>query len=243
MQNASSPTLYVPFARVGNGQADGVRLYGARLGVVAMVFALVVATSACASSGNSGQGASISSSPPPTVTAQFDRAFMAVMPDATASDYRVAEPANGEVRAGQAFFVFHDPFQDSDLPTRCIGHAVLEADVTSGTGGGLAVYPSWPSYAADAQPGRTIGPFTVMDNRPRAEAHPTNNSRAEWDVTDLARAWWGDRALPSNNGVVPKGADLVVVVTSTDAGAWTIRVSPSPPTLRIDATCSRPSSN
>jgi len=156
--------------------------------------------------------------------------------------YAVSSPRLGTVDAGDAFLVFESPPLDPD----CTGHAVLTVDVAgwnnSDPSGAkvadpLRAYPSWPSYAAGAQPGRTIGPETLIDNRPMAIAQLDQSGRTVFDVTDLVRAWWRDRAFAG--GGVPVDAPLVIDLRTGTPTVWHLQVGDAhPPTLDVVDDCS-----
>ena len=198
---------------------------------------VVVAVVAAGCSGSHSQRASSSSAPEPVVNAAFVRAFMIGPPTSESGTSPVLSPEAGEVRAGgaSAFVVFSPP----SVSPECIGHAELSVEGTPQGGDPLRAYPSWPSYAADATPGAAIGPETLMDNRPTAVSQTSNpDGQAALDVTDLARAWWKDRILPSQRQTVSEGAPLVMALTTGNTTVWHIRVDAGhEPQLRVTASC------
>jgi hypothetical protein len=209
---------------------SGAMRWLSSVGLVGMILA-----AGCTDDGRHDTAPKASSAAPRIVDVSFVRAFTAAVPNPGGpfSTYKVAVASNSEVRAGQAFFVFADPH----ITKECIGHATLDAQVVSGSGDVLALYPSWPSYAVDAQPGADIGPETLMDNRPRADAHPRPGARAQWDVTDLVEIWWGSLTFPSGH-TIRDHSDLVVVATPVTSGEWILSAGTAdPPTLRIENIC------
>jgi len=197
--------------------------------------ALVALTAGC--SGSHGQRAASSTAPAPVVNAAFIRAFMIDGPTSASGTSPVVSPDGGEIRTeGQpAFVVFGPP----SVSPECIGHAELTLEGAANGGDPVRAYPSWPSYATDAQPGASIGPETLMDNRPTAVSQSLGkDGHTVLDVTDLARAWWRDRVFPSRQRTVPDGAALVVALTTAPPTVWHIRVDAGhAPQLRITASC------
>lgn len=103
----------------------------------------------------------------------------------------------------------------------CVQRVRLRLRVLGGRGprAELAVYPSALLSLAKGRRPDPVPWETLIDNRPRALGEaPLDVPWAEFDVTQLYRAWVGEAGFPSAISHVPAGTPLVVSVRPP---AWT----------------------